>query len=223
MKIRLIKYLNFLTIIVMFSSCVSPTKVDKHVSNYYNNQLPKQEKRKQTNVIVTSPLVKDSTILSTTVRKTSKVIPLILYISYNFRYTISLNPAIGSIYFQKIANQQYAKWPQKQEGEELVITINEMPVGFAVATKSQTYLLFVTIYKWFVDPDKKDFLVNYKLKKNGTIQKEGNVKIKNSAIKEAIPYGRSLKRTIAENLSGYQTAITNMAKECMEKIFEELK
>ncbi len=197
--------------------------MDKHITEYYNNQLPKQDKKKAAELIITSPQVKDSSILSNTVRKTSKHVPLILYWSFDYRHTVSLNPAIGFNYFKKVAGQQFAKWPQKQNGEELTLSITQLPSGFALVSKEKFYLFVVHSSKIYVEPDTKDMVVAYQLKKDGIVQKEGAVTVKNTAQNQGIRYAQSWKSSSSEFLDRYQIDINAMAKQCMEKVLQEIK
>src|SRR5438128_776935 len=80
--------------LLFLSSCLTSKKMDRYISEQYDNQVPKQDKKKQAGLVINSSLTTDDAI-SHTVQKTSKVLPLIVYWQYDYRHTCTLNPALA--------------------------------------------------------------------------------------------------------------------------------
>ena len=76
--------------------------MDAYVGGQFNNELPKPVKKTDTSILVTSSLHSDpENNLCHAKRILENVLPLILYWSYDYRHTCTLNPAIGAQLFPK--------------------------------------------------------------------------------------------------------------------------
>lgn len=82
-------YRNPLIFILCFTliitSCLTAKKVDAYIADQYGNQLPRQDKRKDSVISISSNLNATSPEISNTVIKTSKVLPLLFYWQWEYR------------------------------------------------------------------------------------------------------------------------------------------
>ena len=67
-----------LSISVIMTSCLTAKKVDAYIANQYGNQFPKQDKKKDSVISMTSTVTAASPEISTTVIKTSKMLSKVL-------------------------------------------------------------------------------------------------------------------------------------------------
>ena len=134
-------YTTCFLVITSMSSCISGRKLDAHVAKEFGNQLPKPKKMKQDDIIVKSALVAKNNNISNSVRKTSKVLPLIIYWQYDYRHTCTLNPEIALTHFSNTVNSSSGKLNQKLEGKELELVIEQAPTAFAIVDKGHILLL----------------------------------------------------------------------------------
>src|SRR5687768_1398114 len=103
---------------LLLSSCISPRKMDRHVSQHYGDQIPKLRKSIP-EITITSPLTTDLKEISNTLKKTSQVVPLVFYWSFDYRHTCKLNPAIPVNNFANTINSTAGKQlRQKIEGKQ---------------------------------------------------------------------------------------------------------
>src|SRR5690606_8988009 len=85
MKMTLQKIQNFLILpsllftILIFTGCISTRKMDRFVSEQYNNQIPKQNTKKAPAITVDYSETIYTDRISSSARKTSKVLPLLFY------------------------------------------------------------------------------------------------------------------------------------------------
>lgn len=77
--------------------------MDKFISEQYNDQIPKVDKKRKVADITVLSTVDSSTNISTTVPHT-KVLPLIVYWAIDYRHTSTLNSQIAVANFSKTVN-----------------------------------------------------------------------------------------------------------------------
>jgi hypothetical protein len=136
------------TVIALFillsslTSCYISQKMDAHVENQFNNKVPKPDKRTDTTILVKSSIPSDPNELSHTV-KSSKNLFLLVYWKYDYRHTCTLNSAIGVNYLRKGIYQQSSKLKQKLNGQQLELTIEQVPGSFAIVDKGHVILLII--------------------------------------------------------------------------------
>ena len=217
--------LIYLTLSILFSGCLTTKKMDIFVSGQYNDQLPKLNKNKTPDIIITSTVSSGATNISNTVQKTSKVLPLIVYWQFNFRRICTLNPAIAinsfSNYINAMANKGLSK---KLNGKRLQLSIEQVPAAFAFVDKSHLIWLIYGFHwdKIYIEPDFKDLVVSYQLLENENTVKSGKISIKGNAQNQDLRYFQSWKSAISEYLTDYNAGITNMSKAFVSKLMEEL-
>lgn len=211
-----------LVVIVSQFACLTPKKMDVFVAEQYNNELPKPDKKKNPDITVTSSIPSDPVKISTTERKTSKVLPLILYWQFDYRHTCVLNPAIAVSNFRKTIYQQANKLTQKLEGKQLELNVEQVPGAFALVDKSHILLLFIHWDRLYVEPDFKDLVVSYKVSQNGSETKSGKITIANIEKNRDIRFAQSWKSSASEFIGEYNVDISEMTKTFVGKILQEL-
>ena len=226
MRFKQIHYLIIsASVLFSFSSCLTSKKMDRFLSEQYNHQLPKLDKKKTPEIIVTSTVPSGPTAISTTVQKTSKVLPLIIYWQFDYRHTSTLNPAIAINYFTNTINSIASKGlSQKLAGKKLQLTVEEVPNAFALVDKAHI-IWIVYAFSWdkiYMEPDFKDLVVSYQLLENDTPVKTGKISIKSSAQNQGIRFFQSWKSATSEYITEYNAGITNMTKSFVTKLIEEL-
>src|SRR5205807_10511695 len=77
----------------LLTGCLGPKKTDKWVAEKYM-ELPPLSKKKHDQILISSNQAFAGTQLSTTVKKTSDMVPLIVYWQFDYKNTCTLNPFI---------------------------------------------------------------------------------------------------------------------------------
>ena len=215
--------LSIVLFILFFSltSCHIAQKMDAHIASQFNNKVPKPDKRTDSTVIVHSTIPSDPNELSHTVKRWKNLF-MLLYWSYDYRHTCTLNSAIGVNYLRKGIYQQTNKLKQKLNGQQLEITIEQVPETFALVDKGHVVLLIIQWDKFYIEPDKKDIIVSYKLLNKGVERKSGKITIDNVQKNKPWPLFQSWKRATTEFLARYNTDLTEMSRTIVNRILMEL-
>jgi hypothetical protein len=208
---------------LVLSSCALSKKMDVYVAEQYGNKLPTPAKKKNADVAVSStiPFTPQSAI-SVTTKKTSKVLPLIVYIHFDYRHSCAINPAVAVTSFTNTLNQQSARLNQKLNGQQLELTVEQAPNTFAIVDKATMVLILIHWDRLYVEPDGKDLIVSYRVLQNGTATKTGKISVKNEEHDKGIRIFQSWKSCTREYLSRYNSDVTNMSKSFVTKLLEEL-
>ena len=218
-------YLFVCTAIIAFSSCLTSKKMDKFVAKQYNNELPAPDKKKQSDIVITSTVPSPVAGISSTESKTSNLLPLLFYWQVDYKNNCTLNSNIAVTSFSRDINGKYAKsLRQKLNGQNIELTIEQVPDGFAFDDKSHMVWL-VYAYAWdkfTVQPGAKDMIVSYKTNVNGQVSKTGRIVIKNKEANQGLRYLQSWKSAVSEYITAYNTNITAMTHDFATKLNEEL-
>lgn len=214
----------FVTLFILLSSltsCHIAQKMDTHIASQFDNKVPKPDKRADSTIIVNSTIPSDPTELSHTV-KTWKNLFLLVYWKYDYRHTSTLNPAIGVNYLRKGIYQQAGKLKQKLNGQQLELTIEQVPASFALVDKGHVILLLIQWDRFYIEPDSKNIIVSYKLLQNGTATKTGKLNIDNIQKNKPWPIFQGWKRATSEFLGRYNADLTEMSRSIVNKLMAEL-
>ena len=224
MKQNLLTTTILLILISLLSSCHISQKMDTYIGDQFNNQLPKPDKKKNNDIAINSSVPFSSEAISTTIKKT-KTLPLIIYWQWDYRHTSTLNPAIGVNYFRKAVNLQANKGlNQKLNGQQLELTIEQIPNAFSLVDKGHLIWLIYPIHwdKIYIEPDFKDMIVSYKLLQNGTEMKTGKITVKNEGRNQGLRFFQSWKSATSEFLGQYNLDIATMTRTFVNSLIEEL-
>lgn len=215
---------QLLIIFILFSSltsCHIAQKMDTHIAGQFNNRVPKPDRRSDSIILVNSTIPSDPNELSHTI-KTNKHLFLLLYWKYDYRHTSTLNPAIGVNYLRKGIYQQANKLKSKLNGQQLEITIEQVPNSFALVDKGHVILLLIQWDNFFVEPDSKDIIVSYRLLDKGVATKTGKLTIDNIQKRNPWPLFKSWKKATSDFLVRYNTDLTMMSRTIVDRILAEL-
>jgi hypothetical protein len=215
-----------LTTAITMTSCLGPAKIDKWVAQKYT-ELPPPAKKKHEQIAISSNVSYPGTTLSTTEKKTSNMLPLIVYWQFDYKNTCTINPQIPvNIFTTTVISYAGHGLQQKLNGQRIELTVEKIPTKFAIDDKG--HLIFVGLaYAWdylTVLPEEKDFVVSYKLfdAKNQQV-KQGEVALSGSADPIDVHMFQSLKKKTWAFLDQYDAGIAVMSKHIVDKLVTELK
>jgi hypothetical protein len=133
-----------------------------------------------------------------------------------------LNSAIGVNYLRKGIYQQASKLKQKLNGQQLELTIEQVPGSFAIVDKGHVILLIIRLDKYYVEPEFKDIVVSYKTLQNGVETKTGKININTFQKNKGMGFFQSWKGATSEFLGRYNTYLTDMSHTIVDKLIAEL-
>lgn len=217
--------LSFLLLtILILPACLSTRKMDRYVSEQYNHQIPKQNYKKAAGITVAYVSPSPNDVISSSERKTSKVLPLLFYWQWEHRHTSTLNTSIP---VNNFANNLYAVankgLNQKLNGQKLALTVEQAPTTFAMVDKAHLIWVVYAISwdKWYTEPDAKDLVVSYTLTKDG-VEKAGKIIIENKDQNKNIGFFQSWRSSTSEYITRYNQNIKDMTKAFVDKLMEEI-
>jgi hypothetical protein len=220
-----ISFLLFFSMIFL-SSCLTSKKMNAYISDQYNNEIPKVNKRRQSADITYSSALPASQAEISTTESHTKVLPLILYWVIDDRHTVSLNSGIATAGFSNIVNEMANKGlSQKLNGEKLELTVEQAPSDFALVDKTHAIWLLIYAIHWdkvYIEPQAKDLVVSYKLFKNDSVLKTGRITIKNAENSKNLRFFQSWKSALSEHLSDYDSNIAAMTKQFVDQLTQQL-
>lgn len=211
--------------LLMLSSCLTSKKLDRFVAARYNNELPKLSKKKKAEIEITSLVPAGNSEISTTVHKTDRFLPLIVYWKYNHRQSCSLNPTIAVTNFSNAVNSLATKTLiEKLNGRKLELTVEQAPSAFSLVVK-ENIIWLIYAFGWskiYIEPDKKDLIVAYKLAGSDGGAKTGTIIVKTTDRNIGLRFFQSWKSATSEYLSEYDANFTSMTKTFVSQLTNEL-
>ena len=218
-------FLFFAISISMFTSCLTAKKVDKQVAKQYENYLQPQKKKQNDVISVTSSLAKSDGWISTTEAKTSNILPLIVYWSWDYKNTCTLNPQIPINNFTTtVLNAANKGLKQKLSGQRLELSVDQIPNKFFILDKAHLVFLIYT-FGWdniSIKAESMDMIVSYKVFKDNLETKKGIMTIPYANDKKDLGMFKSWKKATTEYLEQYDANITSMSKLVVDKLVKEL-
>ena len=212
-------------VMVLFCSCSASKRIDRLVASQYNNQLPVRDKKNEPAITIRSSAENPFSSISLTETKTSHMLPLVLYWQWDYKNTCTLNTAIPVSIFTKTMNLQFARrLLQKLDGQQLELTIEEMPKRFAYDDKAHLIFLLYAIQwdKISVQPENGNLVVSYKTLQNGQVLKTGKIEIQNHERDRGLRFFQSWKSAISEYLADYNANMTLLTRDFGNRLLEEL-
>ncbi|HET7003259.1 MAG TPA: hypothetical protein VFI33_18175 [Puia sp.] len=221
-SVSLILFYCFLTLL---TSCLGPKKIDKWVAEKYF-ELPPPPKKKHDQILISSSQTFAGTQLSSTVKKTSNMVPLIVYWQFDYKNTCTLNPVIAeNIFTTTVLSYGSHGMQQKLNGQRIELTIRKIPTKFAIDDKGHLIFL-IYAYSWdylTILPEERDFTVSYKVFDTHNQQtKTGEVTLTGSDKAIDVHMFQSLKKKTWAFLDQYDAGIAVMSKHVVDKIVAEL-
>jgi len=214
-----------LSSIVFLSSCLTSKKMDAYISEQYNNEIPRVNKRKQpAEIEYTSALPATPSTVSATESHT-KILPLIVYWNIEERQTCTLNSSIAAANFENTINKIASKGlNEKLNGNKLELTIQQVPSSFALVDKTHAIWLVYAIQweKVYIEPQPGDLVVSYKLMRNDSTLKTGLITVKNTERNKNLRFFQSWKSAITEHLADYDNDVSAMTTQFVNQLIQEL-
>jgi hypothetical protein len=218
-------FICFACMVVMLSSCLTSQKLDKFIAQEYNNELPKAGKKKKAEIEVVSLTAADNSQISTTVHKTDKFLPLLVYWKYDHRYFTSMNPSIAVTTFSNAVNLQATKGLiEKLNGGKLELTVEQAPSAFSLVSK-ENLIWVIYAFSWaktYIEPDRKDLIIAYKVTDSKAGIKAGKITVKNTDKNRGVRFFQSWKSATSEYLSEYAANYSGMTKSFVSQLAKEL-
>lgn len=207
-----------------FTSCLNPRMVNRWVATHYNGQVPPPAEKKNESITVVSTLPVIDEKLSSTKKDVSHLLPLIVYIQYDYKNICTLNPQIPVGNFTSTVRTYSGKGlKQKLNGNHLELTIEQMPNVMVVDDKGKMYLLLVGLEWLSVVPKPQDMVVSYRLLNpaNEEIRK-GVITIRDKNQGLSLGMFQSLKKLSWRYLDQYDANITSMSRNFVDRLTAEL-
>jgi hypothetical protein len=223
---KLLTGLSLFFSMIFLSSCLTSKKMDAYISDQYNNEIPKVNKKKQVTDITYSTAFPSTTDNISTTAPHTKVLPLVLYWVIDSRHTSTLNPGIAATNFSNSVNTMAHKGlMQKLAGRKLQLTVEQAPASFSLVDK--THAIFLVIYaihwdKVYIEPEVKDLVVSYKLEETDKIIKTGKITIRDMENNKSLRFFQSWKSAVSEQLTNYDSNVTAMTNQFVDKLMQEL-
>ena len=217
--------LFILILLLCFSSCLTPGKIDRWIDHEYGNTVQNRP-RKSDYIHIIQPEANDNVIARTEKRK-MKMIPALFYWQWEYGTVSTMNELVPHNTFQQTfipyANGKGLK--RKLEGQTVELKVENMPEKFSMVDKGGLVFLVVWYVTWdriFVDPEKQDLVVSYRLLRDGTVTKKGIITVADRNKPVDVKVFRSVKKTFWEYLAGYNANVQDMSKEAADKLIAEL-
>lgn len=224
--IATVRLIVLYVIIVSFSGCIGPKKMDKWIADQYG-ETTTSNKSKADYFTITSPLLTSDDKTSNSTKNTKRILPLIFYWEVDYQVHSTLNPKVPMNLFVS-AFTIYAKsknLKEKLDGQKLEMTINKMPTSFSFNDDFRDINLLLIQINWekiYILPEKADMSIAYTLTKDNKEIKTGVINIADpNEIKEKT-YFKKMKTATIEYLTQYEENIKSMAKYAVDKILVEL-
>ena len=214
------------SVVFLLAGCLSSRKLDGFVAGQFNNELPKPDKKKNPDISVASSIQFESGDISSSSKKTTNFLPLLLYWQYDYRHTCKLNPAIGVNYFRKTLMLQANKGlNQKLNGRQLELSVDQVPGAFSLTDKGRIIFLVIYAIQWhkiYIEADNKHLIVSYKLLDKGVPVKTGKINVKSIVKDQKIRFFQSWKSATSEHLGQYNVDVAEMTRNFVNKLVLEL-
>lgn len=216
-----------LFLLVSFSSCLTPRKMDKWVDQHYGSTVPAKV-RNNDFITVKTDNIKRTDAVSTTVKGKKKLIPALLYWHWDYSVVSTLNPYIPVSHFSSTV-LPYAHTRglrQKLGGQKVEFTIESAPASFEFTQKG--HLIYVLVYYigWehiYIDPKKTDLAVSYRVLDGERETKSGVIHITNRDQPISLKIFQSSKKMTGRYLEQYNNNLKAMSRELVDKLLVELQ
>lgn len=210
----------------LFSSCLTPLKIDNKITAYYGQMPALKPGLKPANLKVrTSDAYPKSEYISTTQKPKRKTSFWLLYIREKSQTTTNLHPDVA---FNQLANSihQYARTKtvaERLQGRTVEITIDSLPTQFAQYGQTSVYLLLVQTNRYYMAPANTSNLhIKYVVWGDNQSEKTGSFTVKNPV--QSVNWGefQSYNSLLNEFLTNYDAQLKRVGPEIVNKILQDL-
>lgn len=219
------RYSLLITIFLLtlsMSSCFTAGKMNKNIAAYYGNEIPKISKKKAPQITITSSLPLNATQIATTTHQ-MKMLPLIVYWSYDDRLNSTLNPQIAFNNFNNTVIRLSSKeLIGKLNGRRIELSLDQIPRCFALSDKGKVILLLIRWQQVSVIPVAKDMKVSYKLYRGDDVEKTGTIIVEDSQNNSPLGFFQTIKSGTSQYLDYYTGHISNLTQQMLAELTKEL-
>jgi hypothetical protein len=219
--------LLFLGFIIFCAGCLGPKKINKGVENHYNQLNASNSRPKSEYLTITSPLANNEAPLSTTVKTSNNLLPLLFYWRCDYYLTCTMNPKIP-VNTCTSAIRAYASskgLKQKLNNAKIEISIDSVPNVFALFERD--HLIWVIYaFSWVQQsftPQHSDLVISYKVSENNAVTKTGQIIIRDNSKSQCIRYLESIKKAEDEYLDQYDDNLRAMSKKAIDELIVRLQ
>lgn len=212
--------------IVLFSACISPRKTDKWVANHYGS-VPAPIKKKNELVSVQSNVESMGSVLSESRRKSSSLLPLLVYWKWNYVNACRLNPQMALNGFTTTVNSYAGRvLKPKLPNQTLELTVEKIPSAFDLDDTGHYIYLGIYGFGWetvTLLPQEHALQVSYKvINADKSIAKTGTVTMPISIQPVKAGLYQSVKKKMDLYLEQYDAAMLLMGRKLIDKLATEL-
>lgn len=211
--------------ILSLASCMTSKKMDRHVSRYFDEAGAQKQVKSSPQIEISSPLVTTAPGYSTTVSKTSNLLPLLLYWQFDYSNTCTLNPKIALDNFSNVINGHAAKSIIPKLGnKQLRLVVTRVPQDFQVLDKSNLIFLGIAFVGWdrmTIRTLDQSLMVDYQVMENGAVLKTGRIVRPILKDERGIMY-KKWNVAIGEYLDSYRRQIDQLSKEALTELILEI-
>ena len=208
----------------LLTGCLTARKLDKQVAKDYSDRVTLVQMPQNTDLItISSPLIDQSEFFSTTKTSTSKMLPLVVYWSWEYKNASKLNPRIP---INMLAGQLKKSIPLKDKlaGRKLELSVEQVPTNFAIVDKAHL-IFFLYAFGWdnvSIQGEATNFVVKYKLYQTVGEPKSGEINVPVLPNMRGIGMFTSWKTATADFLQQYDANIAAMSKSLITGLMKEL-
>lgn len=212
--------------IVIFGACISPRKTDKWVANYYGS-VPPPVKKKNELITVQSNIASMGSVISESRRKSSGLLPLLVYWKWNYVNACRLNPQMALNGFTSTVNSYAVKvLKPKLNNQTIELTVEKIPSVFDLDNTGHYIFLGIYGFGWetvTLMPQEHELKVSYKvMHTDKTIAKTGTVTMPISIQPVKAGLYQSVKKKMGLYLEQYDAAMITMGRKLVDKLAAEL-
>jgi hypothetical protein len=214
-----------IVIALYLSSCLTTKKMDNIIEEYEGGLTTKLKTSDY--ITINTPGLLKTEAASVTAKGKDKILPLLFY----WRFEWSRIPTLNS--YIPIANInstiiQYAntkKLKEKLNGQKIELTINKVPTTFSLTYRD--HLAFFVLYyvQWgrvFIDPQKQDITIGYRILKDNIETKKGAITVADPSKPLDLKFLQSIKKMTGDYLELYDNMIKDMSKQFVDKLLLEI-
>ena len=218
--------INSTIFLFLCTGCLTQRKIDRWIGAKYEPNVVNKP-RQSDYISIKMPAATTSDILAKTEKRKMKMLPLLFYWKWEYGTISALNQSVPGWYFNSsvihYANSKGLK--QKLNGQKVELTVEKMPAVFSVVDKGGLVFLVLWYVTWdqiFMDPQKQDMVVSYRLMKDNVETKTGTITVSDRNKALNVKVLRSVKKTFWEYLDQYNSNVQGMSKEVIDKLIAEL-
>ncbi len=223
------RYLYVLAILwLALPGCIGAQKYGQYVTKYAREQLDTSHYQTKGVLKVNSDIADSVTpAIAHTTEGRSYFIPAILYWGIMESYNCELNQRLPVNIFKKTCDEMIDPefFSGKFKDDSLDLTITSLPTKFRYSDKGYSVVMIFFVFHLYVQamiPTPDNLSVSYKLHRNGVLDKQGYISVKNWD-KPLINNRASTKKITKLYLAQYKTQMHELSAKCLQQLGEELK